>query len=139
MEHAHANRRRRFWRDYVLSNLPVVLAASIGWFMLDGWWFVLAVLLAVALSELLFVVLSERYSHQDALSGAEAMVGSIVTVSQEFRVPSGAEHCHGRVRYGGEDWAARSRSADAGRLTPGARATIRAVEGLVLVVEVSSG
>jgi membrane protein implicated in regulation of membrane protease activity len=136
MDHIRAKSRMRFWRDYALSNLPVVFTAVVGWFLLDGWWFVLVVLLAAALSELIFVALSERYSREDALSGAEAMVGSTVTVSRAFGISPGAAYCHGRVLYAGEDWAARARGADAELLTPGARATIRAVEGLELVVEI---
>jgi membrane protein implicated in regulation of membrane protease activity len=131
--------RARFWRDYALSNLPVVFACLVGWLLLDGVSLVLVVLSAMVVSELIFAVLSERHSHEDALVGADAMIGCTVTVRRAFEALVGTKGCHGRVLYAGEDWAARANSTDVDRLGPGARARIRAVEGLELVVEPEDG
>jgi membrane protein implicated in regulation of membrane protease activity len=127
--------RKRMW---ILLLMTIVMIGgmlvAIGHY-LGKWYFLLAVLLLVILDEPIALLLFQKSSFRQALTGKKAMIGKLATVVTEFQEIRGSRELRGKVRFKGEIWSAEAKSEDCPKLSVGKEVRICSVNGLLLKVK----
>ena len=119
----------------VIAGTAICTILVGAWYYLEGWLFLLTILLLVLFGDdLLALLLLSSKTENVALTGKEAMIGQIATVVDGF-VPAALRTVCGKVRLNGEFWSAEADRQQRDGLAVGRKVRIRSVEGLTLIVE----
>jgi membrane protein implicated in regulation of membrane protease activity len=127
--------RKRMW-ILLLMTIVIIggMLAAIGYY-LGKWYFLLTVLLLVILDEPIALLLFQKSSSRQALTGKKAMIDKLATVVTEFQEIRGSGELRGKVRFNGEIWSAEAKSEDCPKLCVGKEVRICSVNGLLLKVK----
>jgi membrane protein implicated in regulation of membrane protease activity len=127
--------RKRIWILLLMTIVMIGgLLAAVGYY-LGKWYFLLTVLLLVILDEPIALLLFQKSSSRQALTGKQAMIGKLAIVVTEFQEIRGSGELLGKIRFNGEIWSAEATSEDCPKLSVGKQVRIYSVNGLLLKVK----
>jgi membrane protein implicated in regulation of membrane protease activity len=127
--------RKRVWTLLLMTVLMIAgLLAAVGYY-LGKWYFLLTVLLLLILDEPIALLLFQKSSSRQALTGKKAMIGKFATVVTEFQEIRDSGELRGKVRFKGEIWSAETTSEDCPKISVGNEVRIGSVNGLLLKVK----